>query len=98
MLGVLLANSKQDAIQMEKTYPPIANPNHILLGPGPSMADPRMLHTRGQPFIGHLGPEFLKVMAQIQVLLHFVFQTKNALTLAVPGTGSSAMVTTWPVW
>lgn len=78
---------------MEKSFINIVNPNRILLGPGPSMADPRVLHALGQPLIGHLDPEFLKVMAQVQEFLRCVFETKNELTLAVPGTGSAAMET-----
>lgn len=41
--------------------------------------------------MGHLDPEFLRVMDEEQVLLRQVFQTKNELTLAVPGTGSAGM-------
>ena len=78
---------------MEKSYTKIANPQRILLGPGPSMADPRVIAALAQPLIGHLDPEFLKVMAQVQELLRFVFETKNEVTLAVPGTGSAAMET-----
>jgi alanine-glyoxylate transaminase / serine-glyoxylate transaminase / serine-pyruvate transaminase len=78
---------------MESSFPLIANPKRILLGPGPSMADPRVLQALGQPLIGHLDPEFLKVMTQIQEMLRIVFETKNELTLAVPGTGTAAMET-----
>jgi alanine-glyoxylate transaminase/serine-glyoxylate transaminase/serine-pyruvate transaminase len=78
---------------MEKLYPLIPNPKRILLGPGPSMSDPRVLQALGQPLIGHLDPEFLKVMAQVQEMLRLVFDTKNELTLAVPGTGTAAMET-----
>lgn len=78
---------------MDTPFPTISNPKRILLGPGPSMADPRVLQALAQPLIGHLDPEFLQVMAQIQNMLRFVFETKNELTLAVPGTGSAAMET-----
>jgi alanine-glyoxylate transaminase/serine-glyoxylate transaminase/serine-pyruvate transaminase len=43
------------------------------------------------PLLGHLDPEFLKVMDEEQALLRLVFQTKNELTLSVPGTGSAGM-------
>ena len=76
-----------------QTFDLIPNPGRILLGPGPSMADPRVLAALSQPLIGHLDPEFLKLMAQVQELLRFVFETHNELTLAVPGTGSAAMET-----
>lgn len=76
-----------------KNPQPSSNPKRILLGPGPSMADPRVLAALSQPLIGHLDPEFLKLMAVVQEQLRVVFETHNELTLAVPGTGSAAMET-----
>jgi alanine-glyoxylate transaminase/serine-glyoxylate transaminase/serine-pyruvate transaminase len=43
------------------------------------------------PLVGHLDPEFLRVMEDVQDLLRFVFQTENELTIPVSGTGSAAM-------
>jgi alanine-glyoxylate transaminase / serine-glyoxylate transaminase / serine-pyruvate transaminase len=72
-------------------YVSLAAPGRILLGPGPSMAHPRVLEAMGQPLVGHLDPYFLKVMDQVQEMLRYVFQTRNPLTLAVSGTGTAAM-------
>jgi len=44
-----------------------------------------------RPLVGHLDPEFLKIMNEIQDLLRSVFQTGNPLTLPLSGTGSSGM-------
>jgi alanine-glyoxylate transaminase / serine-glyoxylate transaminase / serine-pyruvate transaminase len=74
-------------------YESLAAPERILLGPGPSMAHPRVLQAMSQPLVGHLDPYFLQVMDQIQEMLRYVFQTKNPLTLAIPGTGTAAMET-----
>ncbi len=63
----------------------------ILLGPGPSMVHPRVLRAMAQPLVGHLDPEFLKVMNETQEMLRFVFQTQNQLTIPVSGTGSAGM-------
>lgn len=63
----------------------------ILMGPGPSMADPRVLKAMATPLIGHLDPEFLQIMDATQALLRYVFETENALTIPVSGTGSAAM-------
>jgi alanine-glyoxylate transaminase/serine-glyoxylate transaminase/serine-pyruvate transaminase len=41
--------------------------------------------------VGHLDPFFLGVMDQLRDMLRAVFQTQNALTLAVSGTGSAGM-------
>ena len=71
----------------------LAAPRRILLGPGPSMAHPRVLEAMSQPLVGHLDPYFLQVMDQVQEMLRYVFQTRNPLTLAVSGTGTAAMET-----
>ncbi|MBL7164643.1 MAG: alanine--glyoxylate aminotransferase family protein [Anaerolineales bacterium] len=65
--------------------------SRILLGPGPSMVAPRVLRALSQPPVGHLDPEFLTIMAEVQELLRFVFQTENELTIPVSGTGSAGM-------
>ena len=68
------------------------NPSpRILLGPGPSMVPPRVYHALGMPTIGHLDPEFLAIMNDVQELLRYVFQTQNRLTIPVSGTGSAGM-------
>jgi alanine-glyoxylate transaminase / serine-glyoxylate transaminase / serine-pyruvate transaminase len=69
----------------------LAAPERILLGPGPSMAHPRVLQAMRQPLVGHLDPYFLKVMDEVQEMLRYVFQTHNLLTLAISGTGTAAM-------
>ena len=72
-------------------YPELNVPPRILLGPGPSMADPQVLKAMGTPLIGHLDPEFVALMNRTQNLLRFVFQTENQLTLPISGTGSASM-------
>jgi len=71
-----------------KSFPP---PRRLLLGPGPSMVHPRVLRALSTPLLGHLDPEFLGLMNDIQSLLRAVFQTKNRFTIAVSGTGSAGM-------
>ena len=66
-------------------------PRRILLGPGPSDADNRVLSALSAPLVGHLDPEFLKVMDDIQALLRYVFETQNKLTIPISGTGSAGM-------
>lgn len=65
----------------------------ILLGPGPSMAPPRVLRAMATPLVGHLDPDFLQVLKEEQQLLRFLFQTENKLTLAIQGTGMAGMET-----
>ena len=66
-------------------------PVRILLGPGPSMVNPRILDVMKTPLVGHLDPAFLDLMDNIQVMLRYVFETDNPFTFAVPGTGTAAM-------
>ncbi len=63
----------------------------MLMGPGPSDVDPRVLAAMAKPTIGHLDPQFLGVLNDIREMLQAVFQTRNELTLAVSGTGSAGM-------
>jgi alanine-glyoxylate transaminase/serine-glyoxylate transaminase/serine-pyruvate transaminase len=53
----------------------------------------RVLQAMSAPCIGHLDPYFLSVMDETQRLLRFLFQTENALTIPVSGTGSAGMET-----
>jgi alanine-glyoxylate transaminase / serine-glyoxylate transaminase / serine-pyruvate transaminase len=72
---------------------PLHVSKRVLLGPGPSDVDPRVLRALGTPLIGHLDPEFVTLMDETQDLLRYVFQTENRLTLAISGTGSAGMET-----
>lgn len=63
----------------------------LLLGPGPSDAHPSVLRAMTTPLLGHLDPQFLELMNQVQDMLRDVFQTGNALTLPVSATGSAGM-------
>ncbi|HEX9974212.1 MAG TPA: alanine--glyoxylate aminotransferase family protein [bacterium] len=65
----------------------------VLMGPGPSDVDPRVLEALARPTIGHLDPEFLNILNEIRSLLKYTFQTKNEMTLAMSGTGSAGMET-----
>jgi len=63
----------------------------ILLGPGPSNVHPRVMKAMMSPVIGHLDPEFVKVMEELKDLLRAVFRTRNEMTFPSSGTGSSGM-------
>ena len=65
----------------------------LLLGPGPSDVHPRVLTVMATPLIGHLDPQFLTIMNDIQEMLRAALQTKNVLTLPISGTGMAGMET-----
>lgn len=78
-----------------RIIPPQLNvPPRLLLGPGPSNAHPRVLQAMAMPPVGHLDPKFLELMDQVQTLLRYAWQTDNAMTIPVSGTGSAAMEAT----
>jgi alanine-glyoxylate transaminase / serine-glyoxylate transaminase / serine-pyruvate transaminase len=69
-------------------------PERLLLGPGPSNADPRVVAAMNHQPIGHLDPAYLALMDEVQELLRYTWQTENTLTYAIAGTGSAAMEAT----
>jgi alanine-glyoxylate transaminase/serine-glyoxylate transaminase/serine-pyruvate transaminase len=93
MMQVNIPNGSEGIDMDLIQFPALNTPTRILLGPGPSMANPRILRAMATPLVGHLDPTFLELMDRIQELLRYTFQTENLLTLAVPGTGMAAMET-----
>jgi alanine-glyoxylate transaminase/serine-glyoxylate transaminase/serine-pyruvate transaminase len=71
--------------------PELKPSTRLLLGPGPSMVHPRVLRAMSTPLLGHLDPEFLVIMNEVQGMLRAVFQTENPFTIAISGTGSAGM-------
>mgnify|MGYP002876589376 CR=1 FL=1 len=80
--------------QHRKDFGPTVSPERLLLGPGPSNADPAVLKALSQPPIGHLDPFYVALMSEVQELLRYAWQTSNRLTLPMSGTGSAAMEAT----
>lgn len=68
-------------------------PQRILMGPGPSDVNPRVLEALSRPTIGHLDPMFVGLMDEVKVLLQDTFLTKNKLTMPVSAPGSAGMET-----
>lgn len=66
-------------------------PERILMGPGPSDVNPRILEAMARPTIGHLDPVFINMMEQTKSLLQYAFQTENRLTMPVSAPGSAGM-------
>ncbi len=63
----------------------------LLLGPGPSPVDERILRAMAHTTVGHLDPQFLELMDDVAVRLREVFGTRNTMTFPVSGTGSAGM-------
>ncbi|MGA2989043.1 MAG: alanine--glyoxylate aminotransferase family protein [Candidatus Korobacteraceae bacterium] len=72
---------------------PVRPPKRLLYGPGPSQVEPRVYKAMAKPVVGHLDPYFFKVFEEAVQMLKLVFGTKNPMTFAISGTGSSGMET-----
>jgi len=75
----------------KKSYERFNPPKRLLLGPGPSPVDDRVLAAMAAPVLGHLDPLFLQCMDDVQALLRYVFETENRVTIPISATGSAGM-------
>ena len=71
-------------------YEPLIVPRRIILGPGPSSANPRVLRAMSLPIIGYLDPAFFDLLDELSTMLGEVFKTDRR-AFAVAGTGSAGM-------
>jgi len=74
---------------MQSFYPA----KRTLMGPGPSDVSERILNAMARPTLGHLDPEFQRMMEEVKEGLKELFQTKNKLTFPVSAPGSAGMET-----
>jgi alanine-glyoxylate transaminase/serine-glyoxylate transaminase/serine-pyruvate transaminase len=88
--GNIIPTTSPGALKMTE-YTDLNTPERLLLGPGPSKVHPRVLGVMSHPLVGHLDPTFIELMNEVQEMLRQVFQTKNRLTIPIPGTGSAGM-------
>ena len=75
----------------KRSYKRFEPPKRLLLGPGPSPVDDRVLSAMAAPVLGHLDPLFLQCMDDVQALLRYVFETENRVTIPISATGSAGM-------
>lgn len=62
-----------------------------LFGPGPSNPYPEATRALADPLLGHLDPEFLRIMDETCEMLRTVWGTTNTRTLPLSATGSAGM-------
>lgn len=65
--------------------------SRLLLGPGPSPVADRILQAMAHPTVGHLDPQFLALMDDVNARLRGVFGCSHELTFPISGTGSAGM-------
>jgi len=66
-------------------------PLRLLLGPGPSNIEGRVLQAMTAPMIGYFDPSMGEVTREITRLLRLVFGSTHRMTLPVSGTGTAGM-------
>ena len=89
-----MTDSKLISSLIEDNLPNFSNtfvPTRLLLGPGPSNANPEVLKALSLNPIGHLDEAYLELMSDVQKLLRYSWQCNNRVTLPMSGTGSAAM-------
>jgi alanine-glyoxylate transaminase/serine-glyoxylate transaminase/serine-pyruvate transaminase len=84
---------RMNAQPAPKSMAPLNPPERLLMGPGPSNPDPRVLAAMSRTLVGHLDPFFVSLMDETMDGLRQVFQTQNHHTLPISGTGSSGLET-----
>ncbi|MCQ2508831.1 MAG: alanine--glyoxylate aminotransferase family protein [Dorea sp.] len=65
----------------------------ILMCPGPTDADPRVLRAMSAPILGQFDPQFTGYMTETMEMLRQVFQTKNQQTYVVDTTSRGGLET-----
>jgi len=72
---------------------PLDPPERLLMGPGPSNPDPRVLAAMSKTLVGHLDPYFVHLMDETMSGLRGVYRTANDHTLPISATGSAGLET-----
>lgn len=75
------------------TMTPLDPPERLLMGPGPSNPDPRVLAALSRTLVGHLDPYFVHLMDETMSGLRSVYRTANHHTLPISATGSAGLET-----
>jgi alanine-glyoxylate transaminase / serine-glyoxylate transaminase / serine-pyruvate transaminase len=70
---------------------PLAPPERLLCGPGPSNVAPAALAAMQRPLLGHLDPDLHELMSELIGLLRNAFQASTGLVLPLQATGTSGM-------
>jgi len=76
---------------MDEPLAPLTPPDRLLCGPGPSNVHPRVLEAMQQPMLGHLDPEFHRILERLVDLLQRAYRRSDGLTIALSASGTSGM-------
>ena len=73
---------------MSKAFQP---PFRLLLGPGPSNVEERVLRAMSAQVVGYFDPVMMEIAGEIGRLLRVTFGTSNRATFPISGTGTAGM-------
>src|SRR5579862_4561956 len=76
-----------------QTFGELSPPSRLILTPGPSSLDYRVLRALATPLVGHMDPWFIEMIGEVQAMLRQVFQTENRVTLPLSASGSGGIET-----
>jgi alanine-glyoxylate transaminase/serine-glyoxylate transaminase/serine-pyruvate transaminase len=66
-------------------------PARLLLGPGPSNVEERVLRAMSAQVVGYFDPWMVEITGEIHRMLNLVFGTENRATFPISGTGTAGM-------
>jgi (S)-ureidoglycine---glyoxylate transaminase len=72
-------------------FPDLNPPTRLLLGSGPSNADPRVLRAMATPLIGQFDPDFTRLMDEVTALSRLAFRTENRRAFPVSGSSRAGL-------
>lgn len=76
---------------MAKRYRELDPPTRLLLGPGPSNPEPRVLRAMAAPLLGQFDPMFTELMNDVVELQRYAFQTENERCFPISGSSRAGV-------
>lgn len=70
---------------------PLALPERLLCGPGPTNVDSRVLEAMGKPLLGYMDPDFIAILDEVVEALRTVWRRSDGLVLPLSSTGTAGM-------
>jgi alanine-glyoxylate transaminase/serine-glyoxylate transaminase/serine-pyruvate transaminase len=87
----MVKDAQVPAVAEPRLHETLVTPARVLMAPGPTNLPPAVLQALASPLTGHKDPVYLRVMDETADLLRQTFVSRNAVTLALPGTGGAGM-------
>src|SRR4051794_34615066 len=85
----MLKDAQTPVIAEPREHHTLVTPARVLMAPGPTNLPPAVQQSLLAPLVGHKDPAYLRVMDDTAELLRAVFLTRNAVSIALPGTGGA---------